>query len=90
MLNSGLLSPGFVLEKTLNYAKGNPDLPLNSLEGFIRQIMGWREFIRAVYELKGSEERTRNFWGFSRKIPKSFYDGSTGIVPLDAVIKNVL
>ena len=90
MLNSGLLSPGFVLEKTLNYAKGNPDLPLNSLEGFIRQIMGWREFIRAVYELKGSEERTRNFWGFSRKIPKSFYDGSTGIVPFDAVIKKVL
>ena len=90
MLNSGLLSPGFVLEKTLNYSKDIPDLPLNSLEGFIRQIMGWREFIRAVYELKGSEERTRNFWGFSRKIPKSFYDGSTGIVPLDAVIKKVL
>jgi deoxyribodipyrimidine photolyase-related protein len=90
MLNSGLLTPQEVLDKTLEYAAQNPDLPLNSLEGFIRQIMGWREFIRAVYELKGSEERTRNYWGFKRKIPKSFYDGTTGIGPLDTVIRKVL
>ena len=90
MLNSGLLTPAYVLEKTLAYAALHPDLPLNSLEGFIRQIMGWREFIRAVYHLKGSEERTRNYWGFTRKIPKSFYDGSTGIAPIDSVIQKVL
>lgn len=90
MLNSGLLTPQEVLDNTLEYAAQNPDLPLNSLEGFIRQIMGWREFIRAVYELKGREERTRNYWGFKRKIPKSFYDGTTGIGPLDAVIRKVL
>jgi deoxyribodipyrimidine photolyase-related protein len=90
MLNSGLLTPAYVLEKTLAYAAMHPDLPLNSLEGFIRQIMGWREFIRAVYVLKGSEERTRNYWGFSRKIPKSFYDGTTGIGPIDSVIQKVM
>jgi deoxyribodipyrimidine photolyase-related protein len=60
------------------------------LEGFIRQIVGWREFIRAVYELKGTEERTKNFWGFTRKIPESFWKGETGILPIDLTIKKVL
>ncbi len=90
LLNCGLLTPAYVLEKTLEYYGKNPDLPLNSLEGFIRQIMGWREFIRAVYSLKGSYERSKNYWGFKRKIPKSFYDGSTGIEPLDKVIRKIL
>ena len=43
-----------------------------------------------VYELKGSEERTRNYWGFSRKIPASFWQGNTGIPPIDETIKKVL
>jgi deoxyribodipyrimidine photolyase-related protein len=46
--------------------------------------------MRGVYVTKGSEERVRNFWGFSRKIPKSFYDGTTGIFPVDETIKKVL
>ncbi|MEP6597756.1 MAG: cryptochrome/photolyase family protein, partial [Ginsengibacter sp.] len=56
MLNVGLLSPQFIIDEALLYAS-NQEIPLNSLEGFIRQILGWREFIRAVYELKGKEER---------------------------------
>jgi deoxyribodipyrimidine photolyase-related protein len=89
MMNVGLLSPKFVIEEALSYAS-NHEVPLNSLEGFIRQILGWREFIRAVYELKGNEERTKNHWGFKRKIPASFWNGSTGIEPIDSVIKKVL
>ena len=89
MLNVGLLSPKFVIEEALSYAS-NHEVPLNSLEGFIRQIVGWREFIRAVYELKGSEERTKNYWGFKRKIPASFWNGSTGIEPIDSTIQKVL
>jgi len=60
LLNSGLLTPAEVLDTSLSFALEN-DVPLNSLEGFVRQILGWREFIRAVYELKGSEQRTQNF-----------------------------
>ncbi|MBW6481368.1 MAG: hypothetical protein K0B37_18230, partial [Bacteroidales bacterium] len=75
--------------EAMDYAAGN-DIPLNSLEGFVRQIVGWREFIRAMYILKGREERTRNYWGFDRKIPSSFYTAETGIEPLDIVIKKVL
>ena len=89
MLNAGLLTPQFVIEETLQYAKEN-EIPLNSLEGFIRQIIGWREFIRAVYEIKGSQERTTNYWGFTRKIPLSFWNGTTGIEPIDSTIKKVL
>ncbi|NDB53430.1 MAG: cryptochrome/photolyase family protein, partial [Chitinophagaceae bacterium] len=59
---------------------------LNSLEGFIRQIIGWREFIRAVYEREGRQQRTRNYWGFNRKIPASFWNGTTGIIPIDHLI----
>ena len=67
----------------------NFNTPLNSVEGFIRQIIGWREFIRGVYVCKGTEERNKNYWNFKRKIPKSFYDGSTGIDPVDDTIIKV-
>lgn len=89
MLNVGLITPLFIVDKTLEYVS-NHEIPLNSLEGFIRQIIGWREFVRAVYQLKGSEERTKNYWGFSRKIPISFWNGTTGIEPLDNTIKKVI
>lgn len=52
--------------------------------------MGWREFIRGMYEVKGNYSRTTNFWNFNRKIPKSFYDGTTGIEPVDETIKRIL
>lgn len=89
MLNTGLLTPKLIIERSLEHASSH-NIPINSLEGFIRQILGWREFIRGVYEFHGSEERTKNFWGFSRKIPPSFYDGTTGIDPVDLTIKKVL
>lgn len=89
MLNVGLLTPKYILYETLSYTEQH-EIPINSLEGFVRQILGWREFIRGVYQSKGREERTKNYWGFSRKIPNSFYDGTTGIVPIDETIKKIL
>ncbi|MCX7735416.1 MAG: cryptochrome/photolyase family protein [Candidatus Kapabacteria bacterium] len=89
LINVGLLTPNYILNETLKYSSEN-NIPLNSLEGFIRQIIGWREFIRAVYELWGGYQRTLNFWNFSRKIPESFWNGTTGIEPLDIIIKRVL
>lgn len=89
MLNIGLLTPHQVINAALTHANKH-QTPINSVEGFIRQIIGWREFIRGVYITKGTQERTKNFWGFTRKLPQSFYDGSTGIVPFDETIKKVL
>ena len=88
LINVGLLNPLEVIEKAIDYANEN-DIPINSTEGFVRQILGWREFIRGVYEAVGTKERTKNFWKFKRKIPKSFYDGTTGIQPIDDVIHKV-
>lgn len=89
MMNTGMVLPGEVIHRALQYGEAH-HIPLNSLEGFIRQIMGWREFIRGMYECKGVESRTRNYWGFTRKIPASFYDGTTGIEPIDHTIRKIL
>ena len=51
LLNSGLITPINIIEETLKY---KDDYPINSIEGFLRQIIGWREFIRGVYITRGS------------------------------------
>lgn len=89
MLNVGLISPQQIIDQAIAFSNKN-NIPLNSLEGFIRQIMGWREFIRIVYEREGSKQRTTNYWKFTRKIPASFWNGTTGIAPIDITIKKVL
>ena len=87
-MNIGLLPPEEIIQKTLAFAQKNA-VPLPSLEGFIRQIIGWREFMRAMYERSGSQMRRRNFWGHERKIPPAFWRGETGLPPVDLVIKNL-
>lgn len=87
-LNSGLLTPKEVLNDALEYAREH-DIPLNSLEGFVRQIIGWREFMRAMYLRHGVEERNGNHWGFTRSMPRSCYDGTTGIAPIDTLIQQL-
>ena len=89
LINTGLLTPQYVIDTALKYAEKH-NTALNSTEGFIRQIVGWREFIRIVYAREGSKQRTTNYWKFTRKIPKSFWDGTTGIEPIDNVIKKAL
>lgn len=87
-LNTGLLQAQEVLAATLQ-AHEEKGYPLNCLEGFVRQIIGWREYMRGIYELEGSFERTNNHFGFKRKIPQSFWEGTTGIEPIDKCIKKV-
>ncbi len=89
LLNAGLLTPKQIVDKSLKFAEENK-VPLNSLEGFIRQIIGWREYMRAVYFYEGVKQRTTNFFKFNKKIPSAFYNASTGIEPVDTVIKRVL
>ena len=89
MLNVGLLTPEYVVSKAIDYAQRN-EVPLNALEGFVRQIIGWREFMRATYQDLGTQMRTTNHWQHHRPIPRCFYDGTTGIEPVDNVIRRVL
>jgi deoxyribodipyrimidine photolyase-related protein len=94
MLNVGLLSPSrlvdAVLESGLEPKRGSSPVPMNSLEGYVRQVIGWREYMRLVYRKLGTQQRTRNYWGHDRQLPSSFYDGTTGIVPVDQTIHRVL
>ena len=71
LINSGLLTPDFILERVLDFSKSN-DIPLNSLEGFVRQIIGWREFIRGLYISKGVFSRNLNFGISLRKSQRAF------------------
>jgi deoxyribodipyrimidine photolyase-related protein len=89
VLNAGLLLPGEVIEKAISYADEH-DIPYNNLEGFVRQILGWREFMRAIYAREGRKQRTTNYWKFTRRMPDAFYNGTTGILPVDETIKKLL
>lgn len=89
LLNAGLLTPKEVLDRALDAAV-EYNIPLASLEGFVRQLIGWREFIRLVYEREGVHQRNSNYFHFSRRLPPSFWQGTTGLEPLDAVIGKVL
>ncbi|RIJ32410.1 cryptochrome/photolyase family protein [Henriciella mobilis] len=89
MLNIGLLTPKLVLDAAISFIE-NKNIPMNSAEGFIRQVIGWREFMRATYEDLGVPMRTTNHWGHSRALPRSFWTGETGIPPIDDTIKRVL
>lgn len=89
MLNIGLLTPRQILDATTDHIETH-DVPLNSAEGFIRQIIGWREFMRATYVDLGVEMRTGNHWNHTRDIPETFWTGETGILPIDDTIKRVL
>ena len=63
---------------------------MNSLEGYIRQIIGWREFMRGIYQGYSDEMETKNFFKHERKMKNSWYEGTTGLPPLDHSIKNAV
>ena len=87
-LNMGLVTPKEIVQRTLAYAEKH-DAHFPSLEGFIRQIIGWREFIRGIYHEYDGKLQT-NFFGHKRRMNKCWYDGTTGIPPLDDSIHKAL
>jgi deoxyribodipyrimidine photolyase-related protein len=88
LINCGLLTPQQVLNAVKDLTTDT--IPIESLEGFIRQIIGWREYMRATYIRYGTEMRTSNHLKFNTKLPKSWWSGEVGIDPIDTVIKSVL
>ena len=84
-MNLGLLTPAEVVEAIENRAAAG-DVPLNDREGIIRQVIGWREFIRGVYSEFGAEMRASNQRAHTRQMTQHWHDGTTGIPPLDDAI----
>ncbi len=83
-LNIGLLTPAEVIDAVLAKAA---DAPIQSVEGFVRQVIGWREFIRGIYREYSDEQENRNFWRHQREMTADWYTGNTGIAPLDDTIR---
>ena len=84
-LNIGLLDLQKVIEKIVS-AEG---IALNAKEGFLRQIIGWREFMLANYKQSGSAMRTSNFFALYNKMPQKILDAQTDIAPLDDTLQKV-
>ena len=88
-LNLGLITPEIIIEKILDFHKKN-NIKLNSLEGYIRQVIGWREFMRGIYQNYSDQMETKNFFKQNRKMKSSWYEGNTGLPPLDFAINNAV
>lgn len=89
MLNIGLLSPMQVVNRAISRHQ-QKEVPLASLEAFVRQILGWREFTRGVYLEKQVSLRTANGFNQQRLLTNDWYYATTGLPPVDDVIKKVL
>lgn len=87
MLNIGLLDPQKVLGMILKQ-----QVPLNSLEGLVRQLIGWREYMRYVYVMKYNLIRDANLPqnDMTFKTWTPWYNGTTGVYPLDQEIKKAI
>ncbi len=88
MLNIGLLTPEEVVSRALEVGEKN-DVGINNLEGFVRQVIGWREYMAIMYTKHGRYLRTQNFWGFKSSMPESIYRCKTGIPLVDDVLLKV-
>jgi len=88
-LNNGLLLPEEICEAALQaYEKG--EVPLNSVEGLIRQIIGWREFIRIYYEAMMPDVRKANHFGFTGKLPDLYWTAETKMKCLNECVQPVI
>ncbi len=86
-LNLGLLDAMQICRAAeTGFAAGH--VPLNAAEGFIRQILGWREFIRGIYWLHMPEYGTRNVLGAKRDLPWFYWSGETRMNCLRQVVKD--
>jgi deoxyribodipyrimidine photolyase-related protein len=75
-INIGLLGASEVCEATLSaYESGS--VPLPAVEGFIRQILGWREFVRGIYWMHMPEYAQTNFFKAQRRLPEFYWTGET-------------
>lgn len=91
MMNIGLITPLEVIDAIINHyntlTSAKKKCILNSVEGFIRQILGWREFCRYAYEFESVKYLNKNHFNAKSKLSKSWYSGTTDIAPVDDAIE---
>ena len=87
-LNMGLITPHDILTRIPKNPSSHKHL--GSIEGFIRQVIGWREFVRGIYENYNERMEKENHWDHNRNLKFCWWDASTGLEPVDAVISKSL
>ena len=88
MMNIGLLTDTEVLEMTLKYQN---KVPIESFEGFIRQIIGWRNYLYSIYLLEGTKLSKCNFFNHTNKLnKKNMWTGKTNLLPIDNIINKIV
>lgn len=88
-LNNGLLNPLECLEYAVNQYKTSK-APINSVEGFIRQILGWREYVRGIYWLKMPEYKNLNGLGAVNSLPPFYWDADTNMNCIKESVENTM
>lgn len=86
LLNIGLITP----QELLALITDCDEIPLNSREGLVRQVLGWREFIRGIYQEHSVVQETTNFWQHHRSLGSCWYTATTGMPPLDDAIRKAV
>ncbi len=89
LLNVKLLNPRECVAKAVE-AYREKKAPINSVEGFVRQLLGWREFIRGVYWLNMPGYLDKNYFGAEAELPAFYWDGDTDMECLRDAMHNVL
>ena len=88
LLNIGLITPNIIIDEVLYYYNTN-NKSLVSVEAFIRQLIGWRSYVRFIYIYHGSEMKMMNRLNHKKKLPKSWYNEGTKIRIVDDMIDKV-
>ena len=87
MMNVGLLTDDEVISVALTYQS---KVPLNSFEGFIRQIIGWRNYMYSIYVLDGDRIKEMNFLNHTNRMNKKImWEGKTDVLPIDDIIHKI-
>jgi deoxyribodipyrimidine photolyase-related protein len=89
-MNVKLISPQEVIYKVIHYYRQNSEISLNQVEGFVRQILGWREYMRGIYWMQMPEYASLNFFNHENKLPDWYWTGETKMKCLSHSIKQSL
>ena len=91
MMNIGLLTDDEVVTTSYEYYLDNKkSIPIESFEGFIRQVIGWRNYVYTLYNLEGEKMKTSNQLKHNNKLNDKFWTGQTEMIPIDSIINKIV
>lgn len=88
-MNCGLLSPQYVIEQVLKIG-GKNKVSVNNIEGYVRQILGWREYMRGMYWLHMPKYKSLNFLKHKNKLPDLYWTAETDMACLSHCVGQTL